>query len=91
MEVYMTTTRNVRLARILKLLLDVLFVGTVVVCVGLVIWVALSPKVLNEKQGLGSVSVPVTLGRGEDSPFEVTFHSTSEEMIHNPTNNHFLY
>ncbi|TFH32191.1 MAG: hypothetical protein E4G99_13030, partial [Anaerolineales bacterium] len=69
----MSTTRNLRLARFLKVLMDVLFGLTILACIGLALWVALSPWVLGQTGSLGSASVPVRIGTGAEPQFDVNF------------------
>ena len=77
----MSTTRNLRLARIVKTVLDVLFGLSVVVCVGLILWVAVAPLVLNQSEGWGTASVPVRIGVGQEPQFDVSFASSPEDEI----------
>ncbi|TFH47731.1 MAG: DUF2975 domain-containing protein [Methanothrix sp.] len=77
----MSTTRNLRLARFLKILLDFLFGLTVLVCIGLALWVALSPWVLRQTGSLGSASVPVRIGTGAEPQFDVNFQGIPEAEI----------
>lgn len=80
-EMTMTTTKNLRLARFVKTLLDFLFGLLVFACVGLVLWMVFFP-LLSGQDGLrGTASVPVLIGRGEQPQFEVTFTASPKEGI----------
>jgi hypothetical protein len=69
----MKTKNDSRLARVLKILLDLLFGLAVFAGIGLLIWSAISPMVLKSGEGLGSASVPVRIGTGEEPQFQVSF------------------
>jgi hypothetical protein len=77
----MSTTKNLRLGRIVKTVLDILFGLSVFVCVGLILWVAVAPLVLNQSQGWGTASVPVTIGVGQEPQFDVSFTSLPEDEM----------
>jgi hypothetical protein len=77
----MSTTKNLRLARVVKTLIDVLYGLTIFTGVGLIIWLAIAPIVLNGSQGWGTASVPVTIGVGEEPQFDVDFTSSAEDEI----------
>jgi hypothetical protein len=77
----MSTTRNLRLGRIVKVVLDILFGLFVVACVGLILWVAVAPIVLNKSEGWGTASIPVTIGAGHEPQFDVSFTSSPEDEI----------
>ncbi len=74
----MSTTKNLRIGRFLKVLLDFLFGFMIIVCVGLLIWVLLTPILLRKDGMLGSASVPVRIGTGDDPQFEVRVESGEE-------------
>jgi len=77
----MSTTKNLRLARIVKTLLDVLYGFAIFAGAGLIIWLAVAPIVLNQSQGWGTASVPVTIGVGEAPQFNVDFTRSTEDEI----------
>jgi hypothetical protein len=77
----MSTTKNLRLARFLKILLDFLFGLTIFACIGLALWVALSPWVLRQTGSLGSASIPVRIGSGQEPQFDVAFNGTPRDWI----------
>jgi hypothetical protein len=78
----MSSTKNLRLARFLKTLLDFIFGLLVFACVGLIIWIALYPLIFGQAGGLGTVSVPVTLGTGDEPQFDVSFNGPTQDTIH---------
>jgi len=67
----MSTSQNLKLTRFVKILLDVIFGLLVFVCVFLVLWIALSPLVLNVIDVPITASVPVAIGAGDEPQFEV--------------------
>lgn len=77
----MSTTKDLRLARILKTVLDIIFGLLVFACVALVLWMALSSLILRHAEILGTASVPVTIGTGEEPHLEVTFTSPPKDAI----------
>jgi hypothetical protein len=77
----MSTTKNLRLGRIVKILLDILLGLSVFVCVGLILWVAVVPLVLNQSEGWGTASVPVRIGTGQEPQFDVSFSGLPEGDI----------
>jgi len=69
----MSTTKNLRLARIVKKLLDIIFGLLVFVCIVLVIWIALTPLLASDSGSIGTASVPVRISTGvmfSDKPAE---------------------
>ena len=77
----MSSTKNLRLARFVKTLLDIIYGLLIFACVGLVLWIALSPLVLSQVKSLGTASVPVTLGMGDVPQFEVSFNGPTQDTI----------
>jgi len=67
----MSTKQNLKLTRFVKILLDVILGLLVFVCVFLVLWIALSPLVLNVIDVPITASVPVAIGAGDEPQFEV--------------------
>jgi hypothetical protein len=80
-ETTMSTTRNLKLARTLKVVLNIIYGLLVFACVALVLWMALSPVIFRQADILGTASVPVRIGTGEDPQFDVTFTSTPKDAI----------
>jgi hypothetical protein len=78
----MSTTKNVRLARFLKVLIDLLFGALVIACIGLVIWVVVSPLIFRQAGTIGSASIPVRIGTGEEPQFDVNFQGNPGDEIH---------
>lgn len=77
----MSSTKNLRLARFLKVLMDILFGLMIFAIVALVLWVALSPVIFNQAEFIGSASIPVRIGMGSEPQFEVAFNGTPGERI----------
>jgi len=77
----MSTTKNLRLARFLKGFLDFIFGLLVFVGVGLVLWMVISPLISGQSGFLGTASLPVRIGTGEEPRFEVTFSGATEDKI----------
>jgi len=77
----MATTKNLRLARIVKTLLDFLFGLLVFACIGLVLWMVFFPLLSNQDGPRGTASVPLLIGRGEEPRFEVTFTGSHNDAI----------
>ncbi|MGD8849144.1 MAG: hypothetical protein PVF18_05440, partial [Anaerolineales bacterium] len=71
----MSAPKNLKLARSLKIFLDILFVLALIVFIGLLIWTAVSPLVLRRPDTFGTVTLPVRIGEGDDPQFDVSFNS----------------
>jgi hypothetical protein len=67
----MSTTKNLRLTRFVKILLDIIFWLLVFVSGFLVLWIAFTPFLLNTSDILITSSVPVAIGSGGEPQFEV--------------------
>lgn len=61
----MSTTKNLQLARILKVVLDIIFGLLVFACLALVIWIAGFGLISRRANYVGTASIPVILGTGE--------------------------
>ncbi len=77
----MSTIKNLRLARFLKVVLDITFGLLVFACVALVLWMAFFDLISRQTDFIGTASVPVTLGTGEEPQFEVIFTSDPNRAI----------
>ncbi len=77
----MATTKNLRLARFLKVGLDILFGAMVFAGVALVLWMALSPLIIQLAGIPGTVTVPVTVGSGDVPEMQVTFANPPDDTI----------
>lgn len=77
----MATTKNLRLARNVKVLLDFLFGLLVFACVGLALWMVFSPMLQRPMGSLGMASAPVRIGTGDEPQFQVAFTSPTEDAI----------
>jgi hypothetical protein len=80
-ELRMSTTKNLRLARFIKVVLDIIFGLSVFAIVALVLWMAFSPLILGQAEVMGTATVPVILGTGEEPKFEVNFKSKPDDAI----------
>jgi hypothetical protein len=69
----MATMRNNQLARFLRFILNFLFGLSILVSLGLVIWVGVSPIIMRTVGEVGSASVPVRIGTGDEPQFDVNF------------------
>jgi hypothetical protein len=78
----MSLTKNLRFARFVKTLLDFIYGLLIFACIALVLWVAFSSLILGQAGFLGTASVPVTLGTGDEPQFEVSFSDPSQDTIH---------
>jgi hypothetical protein len=77
----MTDLRDLRLARIVKSILDLLFGLLVFAIIALVIWILISPLLLNRGTVQGTASVPVRIGSWEESYLDLTFARQPEDEI----------
>lgn len=67
----MSTTRNLKLTRFVKVLLDIIFWVLVFASAFLVLWIALSPIVLKVTDIVITSSVPVAIGLGDEPQLAV--------------------
>lgn len=77
----MATTKNLQLARFLKVVLDIIFGMLVIVSIGLVLWMAGFGLISRQANFLGTASIPVILAADDQQPFEVTFVSHPQDEI----------
>jgi hypothetical protein len=77
----MSTTKNLKLARFIKGLLDFLFGLLIIALILLVVWMVAVPLLTDQVGLIGTASVPVRIGRGEEPQFEITFTSSPEDRI----------
>lgn len=77
----MSTTKNLQLARILKVVLDIIFGLLVFACVALVIWIAGFGLISRQANYVGTASIPVILGTGEERQFDVTLSGSPQDEI----------
>jgi len=67
----MTTQNNQKFIRVVKILLDVILGLLVVASIFLVLWIALTPLILNMSDIAITSSVPVAIGSGDEPQFDV--------------------
>ena len=79
----MEKTKNKRLPRIIKFLVDLIYGLLIFVIAGLVVWMVASPILANRTETLGTVSVPVAMGTGDIPSMEVTFQGKPNQVINN--------
>ena len=77
----MSTTKDLRLARFVKTLLDIGFGALIFACVGLVLWITLSPVILHQFDIAGTASVPVFIESGEKPQLGVIFTTPDTDTI----------
>jgi hypothetical protein len=78
----MSTTKNLQLARFLKIVLDIIFGGLVLVSVFLVIWIAGFGLISRQPGNLSTASIPVILGSSEEGQVDVTMSGNPIDNIH---------
>lgn len=69
----MDKIKNNPLPRIIKFTLDLIFGLLIFVIAGLIVWMSISPILVNRGDILGTASIPVTLGTGDIPRVEVSF------------------
>jgi hypothetical protein len=79
----MSTTKKYSLPRIIKFMVDLIYGLLLFVIVGLVIWMAITPFMVNRMNIFGTASVPVIVGRGDDPRLEIIFESEPGLIINN--------
>lgn len=77
----MSTKKDLKFIRFVKRLLDFIFGALIVASVGLLIWIALMPLIVGRSGSLGTASVPVRIGVGDQPRFEVVFTAPTEDAI----------
>ena len=77
----MVTTRKIKLANFLKVVLDIIFGMLVISCAGLVLWIAGFSLISSQADYLGTASIPVILSSGEEDPLNVTLSGTPKDNI----------
>ena len=71
------------LPRLIKVLLDIIFGMLIFVIAALVVWMILSPILGNRTDVLGTASIPVALGSGDEPRLEVSFDNQPKQNITN--------
>jgi hypothetical protein len=77
----MATPRRSRLARFLKVVLDILFGVTVFGCVALALWTLIFALIALPEGAAGTASLPVILGTESEPEVRVTFTGTPDDHI----------
>lgn len=77
----MSTTKNLKLAQFLKIVLDIIFGGLVLVCVFLVLWIAGFSLINRQGDHLGTASIDVILGSSNEQQVNVTFSGNPKDKI----------
>jgi hypothetical protein len=72
---------NFKFVRLLKTILDIIFGALIVACIVLVIWILVSPFVIESVGFLGTASVPIQIGFENESQVDVTFSDTGKSEI----------
>lgn len=78
----MSPPKNLKLARFLKSVLDVIFGGLILVSVFLVIWILGFGLIARQPDTLGTASIPVILGSDEEGQVTVTMSGSPIDSIH---------
>jgi hypothetical protein len=73
---------NIRLAKFLKVVLDILFGSLIFITVLLILWITIFPLLL-QRGILGTASIPVGIGSGSEPSFSVSFENSPKEDVHN--------
>jgi len=69
------------LPRAIKIILDVIFGALLFAVVGLIIWIAISPILVNRTGMAGTASIPVALGVNEQANLDLEFTETPDLEI----------
>ena len=77
----MSTTKNVRLVRFLKGLMDFLYGAMIFAIAALILWVSLMPLISRNSEFIGSASIPVRIGTGSDPQLDVTLLGSSVDKL----------
>jgi len=72
---------NVRLAKFLKVVLDILYGSMVFAIAFLILWIAISPF-LQQRGSISIASIPIAIGSGSEPSFEVSFEASTKDIIH---------
>jgi hypothetical protein len=76
------TMKNLRLARFVKVVVDVVYFLLVGVCVVLILWMVIAPIIFSQADILGTASIEVVLGSGDEPQFDVVFKGPTQDGIH---------
>lgn len=77
----MTKATNVRFVRLVKTILDIVYGALVFGCIALVLWVIIFPLIVRQADFVGTASIPVIIGSGEEPQFTVDFNSPPKDHI----------
>jgi len=77
----MTTTKHLKLARGLRVILDIILGGLIFVCAALVIWMSTFSLFARNQDITGTASIPVILGAGVEPRSEVSYTSNPVDKI----------
>ncbi|UCD98378.1 MAG: DUF2975 domain-containing protein [Chloroflexota bacterium] len=75
----MSTTKNQKLPRIVKIILDIIYGLLLVISAFLILWIAFSPWIMKVSDIVITSSVPVAIGSGTDPRFEVSIAGAESE------------
>jgi len=79
----MSGTKNVRLVRFLKGLMDFLYGAMIFAIAALILWVSLMPLISRNSEFIGSASIPVRIGTGSDPQLGVSLLESPVDKIGN--------
>ena len=77
----MNKTKSNSLPRLIKILLNLIYGLLIIVMVALLIMMIISPYLANRGLALGTVSVPVRIGSGDEPRMEITFLDSTRYAI----------
>ena len=77
----MSSTKNVRLVRFLKGLMDFLYGAMIFAITALILWVLLMPVISRYSEFIGSASIPVRIGAGSDPQLGVSLLESPVDKI----------
>lgn len=77
----MPSTLNTRLIRFVKVVFDILYFTLIFACVALILYLLLLPLLFQQHEFVGTASIPVRIGGGEDPSFEVALSGRAMDPI----------
>jgi hypothetical protein len=78
----MTTIKNPKLIRTVKIILDLIYGLLIGVCIFLIMWMAISPFLAKSGDIVISASVPVAIGSGDEPRFDILLPGAAAKGIH---------
>lgn len=78
----MDTMKDQRLIHFVRALINVIYNLLIGGCALLVIWMVIAPIILNQTDIMGTASIEVILGSGDEPQYDVAFRSPVRDEIH---------